>query len=80
MTSALTAGQWRAITRAGRYHVVEADLDTRDWSRPGVTAIVRAGMPAAGRGAVVMLHDGGGNRAETVAALQRLIPALLARG
>jgi cellulose synthase/poly-beta-1,6-N-acetylglucosamine synthase-like glycosyltransferase/peptidoglycan/xylan/chitin deacetylase (PgdA/CDA1 family) len=62
------------------YRVVLADLDTRDWSRPGTDAIVRAATPDAGRGAVVLMHDGGGDRAQTVAAIDRLIPVLTARG
>ena len=78
--AALDARTWRAITRAGNYRVVLADLDTRDWSRPGVNAIVRGATPAGGHGAVIMLHDGGGNRSQTVAALARIVPALKARG
>jgi cellulose synthase/poly-beta-1,6-N-acetylglucosamine synthase-like glycosyltransferase/peptidoglycan/xylan/chitin deacetylase (PgdA/CDA1 family) len=77
---AITADEVRAIERAGRYRVVFADLDTRDWARPGVEAIVRAAAPPGDRGAVIMLHDGGGNRSQTVAALRQLIPALRARG
>jgi peptidoglycan/xylan/chitin deacetylase (PgdA/CDA1 family) len=78
--NALTPPEWQAIARAGSYRVVLADLDTRDWVRPGVSAIVSAGTPAGGSGAVVMMHDGGGDRSQTVAALTRLIPALQARG
>ncbi len=78
--AALTSGEMQAIRRAGSYRVVLTDLDTRDWARPGVDAIVRAATPRDGRGAVIMLHDGGGNRSQTVAALDRLIPALQARG
>jgi cellulose synthase/poly-beta-1,6-N-acetylglucosamine synthase-like glycosyltransferase len=59
---------------------VFADLDTRDWARPGVAQIVAAGLPAHGRGAVVRLHVGGGNRSQTVAALDRLIVDLQKRG
>jgi peptidoglycan/xylan/chitin deacetylase (PgdA/CDA1 family)/GT2 family glycosyltransferase len=77
---ALTPPEWHAITRAGSYRVVLADLDTRDWARPGVSAIVSAGTPSRSSGAVVMMHDGGGDRSQTVVALARLIPALQARG
>src|SRR5207247_2757592 len=41
---------------------------------------VRAASPPGKTGGIVMLHDGGGNRSETVAALKRLIPRLRARG
>ena len=79
---ALTAPEWRAARQAGRdgYLVVLANIDTRDWARPGVARIVAAAMPSGGRGAVVMLHDGGGNRQQTVAALPRIITRLRTRG
>ena len=76
----LTPADWYAYHRVGPYRVVLADRDTRDWSRPGVPAIVRAALPPGHQGAVVMLHDGGGNRGETVAALRSIITTLRARG
>jgi cellulose synthase/poly-beta-1,6-N-acetylglucosamine synthase-like glycosyltransferase/peptidoglycan/xylan/chitin deacetylase (PgdA/CDA1 family) len=63
-----------------RYLIVLANYDSEDWTRPGVAKIVRNASPPGGTGGIVMLHDGGGNRAETVAAVARLIPALRARG
>jgi cellulose synthase/poly-beta-1,6-N-acetylglucosamine synthase-like glycosyltransferase/peptidoglycan/xylan/chitin deacetylase (PgdA/CDA1 family) len=63
-----------------RYLIVLANYDSEDWKRPGVAKIVHAASPPGSTGGIVMLHDGGGNRAETVAALQRLIPSLRARG
>jgi cellulose synthase/poly-beta-1,6-N-acetylglucosamine synthase-like glycosyltransferase len=62
------------------YVTVLADVDGRDWERPGVDAIVRNSTPRDGRGAIVLLHDAGGDRAQTVAALDRLIPRLKAQG
>jgi len=62
------------------YVTVLADLDSKDWERPGADAIVRNSIPEDGRGAVVLLHDAGGDRAQTVAALDRLIPTLKAQG
>src|SRR5581483_79032 len=55
-------------------------LDSEDWRRPGVSRIVRNATPRGRRGGVILFHDGGGNRAQTVAALKRLIPRLRARG
>lgn len=78
--SALTPQEWQAVRRSGSYRVVLANLDTRDWARPGVASIVAAGTPVGTTGAVVMMHDGGGDRWQTVAALEQLIPALQARG
>ncbi|HEX5298741.1 MAG TPA: bifunctional polysaccharide deacetylase/glycosyltransferase family 2 protein [Streptosporangiaceae bacterium] len=79
---ALSAADWRAAARAGRdgYLVVLTSLDTRDWARPGAARIVTAAMPRDHRGAVIMFHDGGGDRAQTVAALPAIITQLRARG
>ncbi|MER5266831.1 bifunctional polysaccharide deacetylase/glycosyltransferase family 2 protein [Actinosynnema sp. NPDC002837] len=54
--------------------------DTEDWRNPGVDAIVAAATPTDGRGAVVLAHDGGGDRSQTVAALEQVIPKLRAEG
>ena len=79
---ALTAADWRAAERAGRdgYLVVLTSLDTTDWARPGVAHIVAAATPRGRRGAIIMFHDGGGDRAQTVAALPAIITQLRARG
>jgi len=54
------------------------DVDPRDWTVPGVAHI--EGVLDTGRGGDILLcHDGGGNRIETVKALAQVIPALLAR-
>jgi len=63
-----------------RYVIALADLDSEDWQRKGVQTIVRAATPRGNQGGVIMLHDGGGNRSQTVAAVAQLIPALKARG
>ncbi|MCK9897521.1 polysaccharide deacetylase family protein [Frankia sp. AgB32] len=55
------------------------DVDPRDWSRPGEEAIVRA-LSVARAGDILLSHDGGGDRSQTVAALDRVLPALRARG
>ncbi|MFI7590602.1 bifunctional polysaccharide deacetylase/glycosyltransferase family 2 protein [Micromonospora sp. NPDC049359] len=80
--TALTGPEYDALrAAAGVGHVaVLADQDTRDWQRPGVDQIARAATPKRGRGAVVLMHDGGGDRAQTVAALDRLLPALTDQG
>ena len=55
-------------------------VDPRDWSRPGVTAIVANIMRNTRTGSIILEHDGGGNRSQTVAALKIVIPRLLAAG
>jgi len=55
-------------------------VDPRDWARPGVTSIVRNIMHNTKTGSIILEHDGGGNRSETVAALKIVLPRLLAAG
>ena len=55
-------------------------VDPRDWSRPGVTAIVTNIMRNTRTGSIILEHDGGGNRSQTVAALKIVVPRLLAAG
>jgi cellulose synthase/poly-beta-1,6-N-acetylglucosamine synthase-like glycosyltransferase/peptidoglycan/xylan/chitin deacetylase (PgdA/CDA1 family) len=66
------------ISRLGQQGYVTAlvDVDTEDWQQPGVAAIVHNAVPEDGHGGVVLLHDAGGDRSETVAALDRLIPEM----
>ncbi|HEY2220564.1 MAG TPA: bifunctional polysaccharide deacetylase/glycosyltransferase family 2 protein [Actinomycetospora sp.] len=72
----------RSVREAGSdgYVTVLSDIDSRDWQRPGVDAIVRNALPSGGAGGIVLLHDAGGERSQTVAALDRLIPQLQAQG
>ncbi|MFJ9774765.1 polysaccharide deacetylase family protein [Kitasatospora sp. NPDC101157] len=55
-------------------------VDPRDWSRPGVPAIVSAVQHQLKPGGVILMHDGGGDRSQTVAALKQLLPWLVAQG
>ncbi len=55
-------------------------VDPRDWSRPGVAAIVGNIMRNTRTGSIILEHDGGGDRAQTVAALKIVLPRLLDAG
>lgn len=55
-------------------------IDPRDWSRPGTSVIVRRVLANVHSGSVILLHDGGGNRSQTVAALPTIMKTLKARG
>jgi peptidoglycan/xylan/chitin deacetylase (PgdA/CDA1 family) len=55
------------------------DVDTSDWSTPG-TGTIRSRIAGAGAGSIVLMHDGGGPRSQTVAALPGAIHDLRARG
>jgi peptidoglycan-N-acetylglucosamine deacetylase len=55
-------------------------VDPRDWSRPGVASIIASIMRNTSTGSIILEHDGGGDRSQTVAALTYVIPRLLAAG
>ena len=55
-------------------------VDPRDWSRPGTWTIVNRVLANVAPGSRILLHDGGGDRSQTVAAVDILIPKLRARG
>ena len=59
---------------------VDWSVDPRDWSRPGVASIVGNIMRNTKTGSIILEHDGGGNRSQTVAALTIVLPRLLAAG
>ncbi len=56
------------------------DVDPRDWSTPGTGAIYSRVVGTTNPGSIILMHDGGGNRSETVAALPRIIHTLRGRG
>ncbi|MEU9621016.1 MULTISPECIES: polysaccharide deacetylase family protein [unclassified Streptomyces] len=55
-------------------------LDTLDWTEPGAGTIVRRVRKGAAPGVVVLSHDAGGNRSQSVSALRRYLPELLDEG
>jgi cellulose synthase/poly-beta-1,6-N-acetylglucosamine synthase-like glycosyltransferase/peptidoglycan/xylan/chitin deacetylase (PgdA/CDA1 family) len=73
---------WKLIRDVGDqgYLVVVNDLDSEDWQRPGVSQIMINSTPPGNTSAVILFHDAGGDRAQTVAALRQFIPAMKARG
>ncbi|MEU8978936.1 glycosyltransferase [Streptomyces sp. NPDC048309] len=62
------------------YTSVFVDTDSDDWKRPGVSKIVQWATPKNNEGAVVLMHDAGGNRAQTVQALGTYIKKMKAKG
>jgi peptidoglycan/xylan/chitin deacetylase (PgdA/CDA1 family) len=56
------------------------DVDTNDWEKPGAAKIEHAILRGARPGAIILMHDGGGTRTQTVAALDRALTVLTARG
>ncbi|MCX4763579.1 glycosyltransferase [Streptomyces sp. NBC_01275] len=62
------------------YITVVNNTDSEDWQRPGVGEIIRNATPHGGKGAIVLMHDSGGDRHQTVQALDRFLPTLAAEG
>jgi cellulose synthase/poly-beta-1,6-N-acetylglucosamine synthase-like glycosyltransferase/peptidoglycan/xylan/chitin deacetylase (PgdA/CDA1 family) len=70
---------WSVMTDMGDrgYLTVVNDLDSRDWeSAVTIADIVTATTPDDDAGAILLFHDGGGNRAKTATALETVIPTL----
>lgn len=54
--------------------------DTNDYTLPGVQAIVHSALAGAHPGAIILMHDAGGDRSETIAALPAIIAGLRRKG
>jgi peptidoglycan-N-acetylglucosamine deacetylase len=54
--------------------------DTSDYTLPGVQAIVQSALAGAHPGAIILMHDAGGNRSETIAALPAIVKGLRRKG
>ncbi len=80
--AAIDEVNWGLIKEAGAlgYLVVVNDTDSEDWQRPGVEKIIRNATPPGDEPAVMLFHDAGGDRAQTVAALDEFIPRMKDRG
>jgi peptidoglycan/xylan/chitin deacetylase (PgdA/CDA1 family) len=71
-----------AVNRLGRsLGLIPAlwSVDSRDWQLPGTKAIVRRVLANVRPGAIVLMHDGGGDRQETLRALPAILRALKRR-
>ncbi|MEO7617570.1 MAG: glycosyltransferase [Candidatus Saccharibacteria bacterium] len=76
----LSAASTELIHRVGRlgYVTVGEDIDSSDWKRSGVGAIV--GESEQAEGGIILMHDGGGDRSQTVKALPQIIEFYKSRG
>jgi len=75
---------WSTVQAAGEdgYITVFTTDDSEDWQRPGIDTIIRNATPKPQdpAGSVVLMHDAGGDRSETVAALDKWIPLMKQKG
>jgi peptidoglycan/xylan/chitin deacetylase (PgdA/CDA1 family) len=62
------------------YQVTMWDIDPMDWRRPGIEAISSHVLRNVFPGAIVLMHDGGGDRSQSAAALETILRELSGRG
>lgn len=67
------------VDREGK-RMVMWHVDTSDWRRPGASVIAQTVLDRARPGSVILMHDGGGERSQTVKALAKVLRTLKAEG
>ncbi|GAA1572109.1 MULTISPECIES: bifunctional polysaccharide deacetylase/glycosyltransferase family 2 protein [Kribbella] len=80
--NALSNRDWTALQdiRKAGYLSVLSTQDSEDWRRPGTEKVIANSMPRSNAGQVLLMHDAGGDRTQTIEALRKLLPRLKARG
>jgi peptidoglycan/xylan/chitin deacetylase (PgdA/CDA1 family) len=77
-------GAFNATTFRELHHLrllmVLWSVDTADYTTPGTETIVQRALAGAKPGAIILMHDAGGDRSETVAALPAIVSGLRKRG
>lgn len=56
------------------------DVDAADWERPPAELIAERSLAGARPGSIILLHDGGGDRSQTIAAVPKIVKGLRRRG
>jgi peptidoglycan/xylan/chitin deacetylase (PgdA/CDA1 family) len=69
-----------AEARSMGFTTIEWDVDPRDWATPGTASIYDTVTSTARNGSIILQHDGGGNRSETLAALPHEIETFKREG
>ncbi|SLJ96501.1 Polysaccharide deacetylase [Arthrobacter sp. P2b] len=79
---AVAGGTWSAMQASADegYLTVLSSLDSGDWRLPGVGEIERNLAPSGPQGQVILMHDGGGDREQTVAALDSALAHFADKG
>lgn len=67
------------LTESHRQHIL-FDVVPEDWKRPGVSSIVDRVVEKVRPGSIILLHDGRGDRSQTVAATPKIIHRLKEQG
>ncbi|BCW54483.1 bi-functional transferase/deacetylase [Arthrobacter sp. StoSoilB19] len=79
---AVTDSMWSALRGLADdgYLTVLSSMDSKDWQMPGAGAIEDNLAPSGPQGQVVLMHDGGGDREQTVAALDSALSRFSGQG
>lgn len=70
---------WKMLSRSGRKMIL-SDVVPKDFRAKTSEEIVQKTLQKTKNGSIIILHDGGGNRKNTVQALEKIIPQLQKRG
>ena len=70
----------RAYAQELGYQIIMWDVDPQDWSLPGVDAIVENVLNNTSAGDIILMHDGGGDRSQTIEALDTILPTFTEQG
>ena len=76
-------GRLRGLESEARsmgFTTIEWDVDPRDWATPGTASIYHTVTSTAHNGSIILQHDGGGNRSQTLAALPQEIETFKRQG
>ncbi len=77
-------GSFNATTFRELHHLhllmILWSVDTADYTMPGVPTIVQRALAGAKPGAIILMHDAGGDRSQTIAALPAIVKGLRTRG
>ena len=68
------------IAQELNYLVVLENIDSQDWAKPGADIILQRVKQQRRDGSIILLHDAGGDRSQTVEALPRILEWLHRRG
>ena len=68
------------VANQQHYKIIMWSIDSRDWENPGVGKIVKRVLSQVQNGDIILFHDQGGSRMQTVESLKAIIPALKKRG
>lgn len=76
----ITDARVTAEAKRKKLQLVGWEVDSTDWSKPGTATIVKRATPQRNGGMIVLMHDSGGDRRQTVAALPAIIRTYRERG